>query len=355
LIGRAKVVSSGDLPFQIAFSPDGNVLALGYADAPAIDLLDAHNLELLKGPDNEGLHHGLAQVAWSRDGQTLFGGGKTDVFVWGKAGRGKRQRFEIGSDLIEDLVTSPDGSILVATADPLLKCIDKDGRTRWSHSIVLANSGTLRVSDDGATIDFAYQGQGASRLRFEVRGLKLTGNPPADHRTFPPKQDGLLIESWKYGSSPTIGDKLIELGEFERSRTLAIAMDGSKFVLGTSWSLRALDANNKSLWTKSLGAVGHVNITRDARFVVVAYDDGTIRWHRMNDGRELLALMVLPDMNWVAWTPEGFYDATHDAMGVLYWLTNHEGAAGTTMPVTDDAQKRRRDILVSVLDQPTVR
>jgi len=30
--------------------------------------------------------------------------------------------------------------------------------------------------------------------------------------------------------------------------------------------------------------------------VVAAYDDGTIRWHRMGDGRELLALYVLADM-----------------------------------------------------------
>ena len=49
--------------------------------------------------------------------------------------------------------------------------------------------------------------------------------------------------------------------------------------------------------------------------MVAAYGDGTIRWHRMDDGRELLALQVLSDKkNWVAWTPEGFYDATPGAL-----------------------------------------
>ena len=59
------------------------------------------------------------------------------------------------------------------------------------------------------------------------------------------------------------------------------------------------------------GIVWAVNITGDGRLVVAAYGDGTIRWHRMTDGVELLAFMPLADRtNWVAWTPEGFYAAT---------------------------------------------
>ena len=62
---------------------------------------------------------------------------------------------------------------------------------------------------------------------------------------------------------------------------------------------------------------------RDGRLLVAAYGDGTIRWHRMDDGRELLALYVLADkQNWVAWTPEGFYAATPGAFGVLRWQVN---------------------------------
>jgi WD40 repeat protein len=351
LVTPPKVVTSADQPFQIAFSPDGNVLALGYADAAAIDFLDGHTLRLLEGPNTRGLNYGLPQVAWSRDGQTLFAGGKADVFAWGKAGHGERRLLKVGSDLIEDLIASSDGCILIGTADPLLKCIEGDSdRTRWAHEIALANSGTLAVSKDGTTVDFGYQG--SSRLRFDVRSLKLTDNLLADRLVFQPKLEGLLIESWKNGLSPTIGDQLIHLEEGESSKTLAITPDGSGFVLGTSWSLHAFNANNKSLWTKSLGAVRNVNITRDGRLVVAAYDDGAIRWHQMDDGTELLALMVLPGREWVAWTPEGFYHATDGAMAVLHWHTNHEGEAGTTVPVTNDPQLRRPDVLASVLDQP---
>ena len=112
--------------------------------------------------------------------------------------------------------------------------------------------------------------------------------------------------------SPTLDGKPIKLEQYERSRSLAVHPDGDRFVLGADWSLRAFDAKGQQLWQRTApGTVWAVNITGDGRLVVAAYGDGTIRWHRMDDGRELLALFVLADkQNWVAWTPEGFYGAT---------------------------------------------
>jgi hypothetical protein len=94
-----------------------------------------------------------------------------------------------------------------------------------------------------------------------------------------------------------------------------------------------------------------VNIAGDGRLVVAAYGDGTIRWHRMDDGRELLALYVLPDKeNWVAWTPEGFHGARAGAFGVLRWHVNLDAAA-ETVPVSDIPRLRRPDALPFVLQQ----
>ena len=88
-------------------------------------------------------------------------------------------------------------------------------------------------------------------------------------------------------------------------------------MLGADWYLRAFDAKGRLIWRRPAPAVvWAVNISGDGRLVVAAYGDGTIRWHRMDDGRELLALYVLADkQNWVAWTPEGFYGATAGAFG----------------------------------------
>ena len=72
------------------------------------------------------------------------------------------------------------------------------------------------------------------------------------------------------------------------------------------------------------GIVWAVNISGDGRLAVAAYGDGTLRWHRMEDGAELLALFPLPDKeNWVAWTPEGVYAASPGARSVLRWHVNH--------------------------------
>ena len=125
-------------------------------------------------------------------------------------------------------------------------------------------------------------------------------------------------------------------------------------MLGTEWYLRAFNAKGNPLWGRDVpGTAWAVNIAGDGRLAVAAYGDGTIRWHRMDDGRELLALYVLADkQNWVAWTPEGFYGATPGAFGVLHWHINRgfDEAAGT-VPVSEIAKLRRPDALALVLQE----
>ena len=90
---------SGHHPVRIAFSPDGNVLAVGYYYRPAVDFLDGHSLARLPGPNTDDLKNGnLQSVAWSTDGQTVFAGGRyeddtgnTPVLSWDSAGQGKRR------------------------------------------------------------------------------------------------------------------------------------------------------------------------------------------------------------------------------------------------------------------------
>ena len=73
----------------------------------------------------------------------------------------------------------------------------------------------------------------------------------------------------------------------------------------------------------------------------------------MDDGRELLALQVLSDKkNWVAWTPEGFYDATPGAFGVLKWHVNRgSDAAGEAVRDSAIPKLKRPDALPLVLQE----
>ena len=355
---------AGTRPFKIAFSPDGTMLAVGFADLATVFLFDGRSLAPLPRPNVDGLRSGtLSNVTWSKDGKTLYAGGQDlgdgkRLVAWARAGQGERRALPAGSNMVMGLAALPDGALFVATQDPFVEVLESDGSPRWAHTAPTADfrnqHGTLAVSTDGTIVDFGFEVRGKSPLRFDLRALKLTRDPPADHQTIVPKQAGLAVEGWLNGYSPTLDGKPIKLQQYERSRSLAVHPDGGRFTLGTNWSLQAIDANGGHLWKrKTPGTVWGVNISGDGRLVVAAYGDGTIRWHRMDDGRELLALFVLADkQNWVAWTPEGFYGATAGAFGVLQWQVNRGfDAAADTVPVYAIPKLRRPEALALVLQE----
>jgi WD40 repeat protein len=365
-----RKTTGGADPFKIAFSPDGTKLAVGYVDKATIDLLDGHSLAPLPGPNTNGLDDGkVFIVTWSKDGRTLYAGGQFQhgqfqrdnefvVLAWTNAGRGERHALPGGSNTVVGLAALPEDRLLVATGDPFLELLEPDGRPRWAYRSPTGDfrnqESSLAISADGAIVDFGFELRGKSLHRFDLRARKLSDDPPVDRQTTPPKQTGLAVEGWTDTYSPTLDGKPIKLDRFELSRSLAIHPNGDRFVLGTDWHLQAIDAKGEQLWQRATpSTVWAVNISGDGRLVVAAYGDGTIRWHRMDDGRELLALYVFADkQNWVAWTPEGFYGATAGAFGVLQWHVNRGfDAAAQTVPVNTIPRLRRPDALVLVLQE----
>ncbi len=108
------------------------------------------------------------------------------------------------------------------------------------------------------------------------------------------------------------------------SRSLAIAPDGERFLLGTEWYLRLFDRQGEQLWQKPVpGVAWAVNITGDGRLAIAAFGDGTIRWFRLEDGLELLAFFPHADRErWVAWTPQGYYMASPGGEELIGWHVN---------------------------------
>jgi WD40 repeat protein len=367
LVVPPQMAENGFSPAALAFTPDGLFLAVGYRNPAKVDLLDGRTLKPLRSP--VGLNSwywgnaGFNAVAWSPDGNTLFAGGRyeennsVNIVVY-DAGRAGHRTMVSGRDTITSLFSLPNADLLVANMDPQLEVLKPDGTSRWRIPRPIAQfngRGTLGISADGMVVDFGFDWGGASPLRFDVSALKLVPTVPADGRTAPPKQEGLPITGMEYGK-PLLDNKAIfsSYVNVRRVRSLAIHPDGKRFVLGTQMSLQALGARGESLWQRpGHGESFAVNITGDGRLVVAAYGDGTIRWYRMDDGRELLALMVLGDKtNWVAWTPEGFYGATPGAFGVLRWHVNHGfDAAADAVPVSAIPRLRRPEALALVLQE----
>jgi hypothetical protein len=66
-----------------------------------------------------------------------------------------------------------------------------------------------------------------------------------------------------------------------------------------------------------------VNQSPDGRLAVAALGDGTIRWYRLRDGKELLALFLTADaQRWVAFTPSGYYAASPGGEDLFGWRVN---------------------------------
>ncbi len=333
---RARPPGGRD-PSGIAFSPSGDRLAIGFYDSTAVALLDGHSLAPLPAPATADIDNGnLGRVTWAAVDSLLAAGRYHDgtgcpVIEWVASGQGARRLLPAGQDTVMSLRPLPGDAVLVAGAGPILGRIDAAGQAAWTVKPPLADFrgqwANLAVAADGATVDFGFEAWGRTRARFDLGALALRLAPPADGRTAPPRQLGLPIADWFGNERPTLAGTPLPLQDFETSRSLAIHPAGQRFLLGTEWWLRAFAADGALLWRHPVpGAVWALNISGDGRLVVAAYADGTIRWHRMDDGREILSFMPLVNRrDWVAWTPEGFYAASPGAHGVLRWHVNQPG------------------------------
>ncbi len=125
---RQAVWNSGDgqRPFGVAFSPDGQRLAVAFTDSTRVALLDGRSLAPLAEPDRRGIDKGdLSKVAWSADGQTLLAGGRyqngtgNPVVAWADGGRGKRRMIAAGQNTLMSLAPLADGGLLAAATIPI--------------------------------------------------------------------------------------------------------------------------------------------------------------------------------------------------------------------------------------------
>jgi WD40 repeat protein len=357
---------AGNQPLDLAYTTDAARLAIGFVDSAAVTLLDAKRLALLPQPDASGLEAGdLRSVAWSPDNKALLAAGSygpahgVEVVVWDLAGAGSRRMLPAGQNTVVSLTSLTGGDLLVAAADPWLARLRPDGTPSWVRGPpdvdFRGQAATFSVSADGTLVDFEYGLPSKLRARFDLVARSLQ-QAPKDTRTAPPRLSGpgVLVAGWQNTPRPALNGQALEFGRYEICRSLAIHPNGDRFVLGADWSLRAFDTKGTPLWIRPVPAAAWaVNITGDGRLVVTAYADGTIRWHRMSDGAELLAFMPLPDRtNWVAWTPEGFYAATPGMHGILRWHVNRGWDAPADMvPIEEIPGSFRPNMLPLVLQE----
>ena len=346
IVPVSKLQPPGGLrPNGLAFSPDGAGLAVVQHLSPKVDVLEVKGnaLQHAYSPDTTGVRGtvtaDLRSVAWSSDGRSLYAGGLLvkgvyQIRKWADGGRGEYRDLPIGVHLpFMQLLTLRAGGIAYGSRDGSFGVLnDRDeAAVRGPRAIPIhaGNHEGFLLSPDGSGIQFGYERHGKSPAIFLVNERRLTegssnlwAGVKASLTWKAPITDGLGVSDWRHSLSPKLKGNPIPLKD-DPAESLAIKPDSSGFLLGTSLTLRLFDSAGKESWrVRTPGAAWCVNT--NGRLAVAALGDGTIRWYRISDGKEVLAFFPHPDRKrWVLWTPSGYYDASPGGEDFIGWHVNN--------------------------------
>ncbi|NKB81970.1 MAG: hypothetical protein GKS05_08800 [Nitrospirales bacterium] len=344
LKSRTKV-PGGKRPFAIKFSPDGEKIAIGFEYSSHVNVLSGEDLSFLYAPNVHDIRPGqgaLNSIAWSNDGQVLYAGGTFRlegthlIRKWDNQGKGPSHDLPATHNTILDLVAIKDGGILYSASGGAFGAFDKHDDHIFSQKATIPdyrdNRNGLLLSANGATVQFSSQQWGKQPTTFSITS-RLLESAGLVHSLIPPitTSSTLTVQGWSTPqvstatSPPTLNGHAIPLDRGEIARGFAITPDHQAILVGTAWSLRLFDQYRQELWATPIsGDAWSINVAQDGRVAVVTLGDGTIRWYRMTDGQEILALFPHPDQRrWVLWTPSGYYDAAPGADNFIGWHKNY--------------------------------
>jgi len=338
LIGR-RAVTGGQKPVSVRFSPDAEMIAVGFLDVPVISVISARDMSFQYHAAPEGIKDqvGFTSVVWSSDGTFLYasgqysGRGLNPVYRWKNKGKDAPEIIPLTQNRITEVQQMPDNRIAFAAEDPGVGVMEPDGRLRFFRGPDIANfSGAqaqLLLSADAAVVRYPLTRDGRIQRSFAVfgGGDQDTAKVPEAEVLVPiQRAEGIVVSDWKDSFKPLINGRIPKLDEYEFSHCYALAPDGRSVLLGTEWAVRLLKPDASEIWHVKLPAVAWgVNISRNGRLAAAALSDGTIRWYRMADGQEVLA--YFPHSNgrdWIAWVPDGYYLSSVYGDNYVGWHLN---------------------------------
>ncbi len=333
-----QTVISGRRPAAVSFNPDGSRLAVAYAtprEGP--EFFDTATLRSSGRLAAENLFGGDWRVlAWSTDGRSLFAGGtaytqalRFPVLQYDVASGRVSATIDAASDSITDLVALPSGEVAFTSFDGSWGLINQGKVQRRVGAGVVTVRGNapldLEVSPDARSLRWGTQGPGGGfGFAFDKRRLQTA---PSTALRRPETRFGPFNApaDWNQDSRPpVIGGKPMALAADERGRALAVlgAVGAAQpaAIVGTNRALYRLTEQGAVTWRVAVDTeIRALNASADARLLVGAMADGTVRWWRASDGRLLLTLLAQADGRWVIWTPAGYFDASAGADRVVGW------------------------------------
>ncbi|RYD98854.1 MAG: peptidase C14, partial [Sphingobacteriales bacterium] len=362
-------------PNSVAFSHDGENLAIGFYDHPAVEVRQARTGRTLYKYDNADLSQsvGFRALTFDASGRLWAGGSFVKPNPNGNdkqvcfLRRWERQKseptdFQFFLDRVRDILQLPNGSLAVFTGYPEIAVLDREGALVWRHDaptqdFTASDRSHFRLNFDGS--QFGVKAYREAAISVDLRARK-TEERESLFPGYSSKNGGTTIDNWSDYSSAKFNTLLLSslISKGERTRSVDVAADGTALV-GSSWWLRCFDKNAKVLWRiEVLAAPWCLKIAGNGKVFAAAHVDGIIRWYRLSDGKELLAYYLSPDkQRWIAYTPSGYYDASAGAEDLLGWhVNNGADAAPDFFPVSRYRETYYRpdviDAILETYDEP---
>ncbi len=317
----SRVLTGGGQPNSLAFSADGERLAIGYVDRPQVQVVPVRpGAAVVTLPAPAGASSGnLAAVAWARaeNGQAwLFAAGtvvdkagRNLMLGWRDGRPGTPAALPVSWDSVTQIVAHPAAGVAFGSSDP-----------RWGWVVPGADNRSLRlvqaqdterldlrgvasrdwgIDQAGAVIEFRGAGAQAAPLRFDLNELTLTrvagrradlSRPRAVSGAPPPPGLGLPHGAVLRASDP--------------------ASDPGQTLFGADDYLVLADKAGHAVARREIAtAAWGVAVARGRKVAVAAHGDGTIRWYALDPDRmltELGGLFVAADeQRWIAWRADG--------------------------------------------------
>ena len=321
---------------KMALSPDGRQMLCGLADewvdgahsTPA-RLWDAATGRTVR--ELPGHYYGVLDAAWSGDGKSIltsgFGGG---LHFWNAATGQKTRALEKENVKSESVALNGDGTRALAAVDAdnkinTVQLYDtQSGKVLKKFSWPVAKSYSairalffspdqtkfLAAGEDGvATLWNIESGKVEHEMRCDESIYSAAFSP--DGQTIATGSRDAQVRLW----SAADGALLHTLTELQYTAASLSFSPDSQTLAGSDteghinlWDVKTGEHKNVALGHEYW--VTNVVWSKSGQFLLSAGWDNTLRLWNVADGRHLLTYLLLKNGDWLAYTPDGFFDGS---------------------------------------------